>query len=72
MKRLDCSWGSNGDDAIVMLVAITVVAALALAVVSLWWSGWTVGVATSAFTMWMQGRRRALRIASASLKNSGG
>ena len=72
MKPLDCSWGSNGDDAIAMLLAIAVVAALALAVVSLWWSGWTVGVATSAFTMWMQGRRRALRIASASLKNSGG
>ena len=72
MKRLDCSWGSNGDDAIVLLLVIAIVAALALAVVSLWWSGWVVGLATGAFLMWMFGRRRALRSHSSSLKYSGG
>jgi hypothetical protein len=72
MKRLDRSWASNADDAIVLVLVIAIVAALVLAVASQWWSGWMVGMATDAFTMWMHGRRRALRSDSASLKNSRG
>lgn len=71
MKPLDYSQASNLDDAIVLLV-IASAAALALAGVTLWWSGWVVGVATGAFTMWMHGRSRALRSYSSSLKNSRG
>ncbi len=72
MKWLDCSWGSNGDDAIALLLVIATAAALVLAVVSPWWSGWVVGATTGSFTMWMHGRRHALRSDSASLKNSRG
>ena len=72
MKPLDCSQASNGDDAIVLLLVIAIAAALALAVVTLWWSGWVVGLTMGAFLMWMHGRRRALRSDSASLKNSRG
>lgn len=72
MKLLDCSWGSNGDDAMLLLLVIAIAAALALAGVTLWWSGWVVGVATGAFTMWMHDRSRALNSHSSSLKNSRG
>lgn len=71
MKLLDCSQASSLDDDIVLLVTASA-AALALAVVTLWWSGWVVGLAMGAFLMWMHGRRRALRSDSASLKNSRG
>ncbi len=71
MKWLDCSWVSNADDAIVLVLVFAIAAALVLAVASQWWSGWVVGVATGAFTMWMRGRRRALRSHSSSIKNSG-
>lgn len=71
MKWLDCSWVSNADDATVLVLVFAIAAALVLAVVSQWWSGWVVGVATGAFTMWMRGRRSALRRHSSSLKNSG-
>ena len=72
MKPLDCSQASNLDDAIVLLLVIAIAAALALAVVTLWWSGWVVGLAMGAFLMWMRGRRPALRSHSSSLMNSRG
>jgi len=71
MNWLDCSWASNADVAIGLFLVFAIAAALVLAVVSQWWSGWVVGVATGAFTMWMRGRRSALRSHSSSLKNSG-
>lgn len=72
MTLLDCSQAFHLGDAIVLVLVTASAAALALAVVTLWWSGWVVGVATGAFTMWMHGQYRALRSHSSSLKNSRG
>ncbi len=45
MNWLDCSWASNADVAIGLFLVFAIAAALVLAVVSQWWSGWVVGVA---------------------------